>query len=75
LVLPGTFYLDESGSGLFSEVGSGPIRSGSATLVTAQMQGIQVAQFFEEEAEQCFLILLAHWVNSHFKVIETHGDI
>jgi hypothetical protein len=30
LVLP--FYLDESGSGLFSEVGSGPNRSGSATL-------------------------------------------
>jgi hypothetical protein len=36
LVLPSTFYLDESGSGsgLFSEVGSGsgPNRSGSATL-------------------------------------------
>jgi hypothetical protein len=34
LELPDTFYLDESGSGLFSEVGSGsgPNRSGSATL-------------------------------------------
>jgi hypothetical protein len=30
LVLP--FYLDESGSGVFSEVGSGPNQSGSATL-------------------------------------------
>jgi hypothetical protein len=52
---------------------SDPVRIRN-TVVTAQMQGIQVAQFFEEEAEQCFLILLAHWVNSHFKVIETHGD-
>ncbi len=38
MVLPDTFYLDESrsGSGLFSEVGSGsgPNRSGSATLPT-----------------------------------------
>jgi hypothetical protein len=33
LELPDTFYLDESGSGLFSEVGSGPNRSGSATLI------------------------------------------
>ncbi len=33
LVLPDTFYLDESGFGLFSEVGSGPNRSGSATLL------------------------------------------
>jgi hypothetical protein len=34
LELPDTFYLDESGSGLLSEVGSGsgPNRSGSATL-------------------------------------------
>jgi hypothetical protein len=34
LGLPDTFYLDESGSGLFSEVGSGsgPNQSGSATL-------------------------------------------
>jgi hypothetical protein len=40
LVLPDTFYLDESGSGsgLFSEVGSGsgPNRSGSATLVVGK---------------------------------------
>jgi hypothetical protein len=42
LVLPDTFYLDESGSGtgssLFSEVGSGsgPNRSGSATLSAIQ---------------------------------------